>query len=192
MTRSQSVLQLSESFYNIPLPKSKVLAHIAGPSGSGKTEIAHKLTQDAPNIHFVDLDDFDYEAVSSLGWLDIPKNDYTDKMLRDLHRLIQQKVNTFIASSALPIVFVGHHEEAGYITKLSAPIKIVLNVSPKKATIRRATRFGYSKERIKQDINIGKEDLRFLRQHGYILMSPRQVYSMVMDWSKQLENGGHK
>ena len=185
-SRSYHIVKLSEAAYNLPLPKTKVLAHIAGPSGSGKTELANRLSAVAHNIHFVDLDEFDDEAVSSLGWTHVPKNDYTDEMLHKLFVLRQKRITNFIKQSYLPIVFFGHHIEAGYVTKIPTSVRILLNVSPRSATIRRAKRFDYSKERVQQDIEVGKEDVRFLRAHGYILMSPRQVYSIIMRWSQEL------
>ena len=185
-TRSQHIMEFYEAAYDIPLPRTKVLAHIAGPSGSGKTELANQLSGVIRNIVFRDLDEFDDVTIDTLGWTNIDKNDYTDHMLRQLVNYRQELISQFIQKSFQPIVFVGHHVEAGYVTLFHAPVRIVLNVSPRTAAVRRYKRYDYTKERLQRDIEIGQEDVRYLRSHGYILMSPRQVYNIMVKWSRQL------
>jgi hypothetical protein len=185
---AQHILDLYEVIGHIPLPQTKVLAHIAGPSGSGKTEISYALSKNITNIDFKDLDEFDEEAVKSFGWENIPKNDYTDTMLKRLGTKKQALLNAYLKQTRKPVIFVGHHVESDHILKFPAGVRVLLSVSPRTAALRRHKTQGYTKERLHQDIGIGKEDVTYLKTQGYIAMPPQKVYTLIMRWSKELKN----
>jgi len=178
-------IEISEAVKS--LGKKKVLAHIGGPSGAGKTELVNTLQPKVRNIRLVDLDQFDDEAVSSLGWTKTPKNDYTDKMLSTLFLDRQKRINQFISSSSKPIVFFGHTIEAGKETRIPTDTRILLSTSPRTASVRRFKTKGLSASELKDLMRAGKEDVIFLKRRGYTPMSSRKIYSLILQWSKELK-----
>lgn len=164
----------------------KVIAHISGPSGSGKTELVNILQSRVKNIHLVDLDQFDDEAIESLGWTNIPKNDYSEKMLDTLHKKRQGLIDRFIRQSSKPIIFFGHTTEAGRETHLPAHTRILLSTSPKKAAVRRGKAQKLSPQELLNLIKVGKEDVSFFRGKGYVPMTSREIYNQILVWSKEL------
>lgn len=164
----------------------KVLAHIGGPSGAGKTELVNTLQPKVKNIRLVDLDQFDDEATKLLGWEGTPKNDYTNKMLSELHKARQDLINKFIKKSSKPIVFFGHTTEAGKETKLPTTVRILLSTNPKTAAVRRGKAKGLGKKDLSDLIKTGREDVGFMKGRGYISLNSRQVYNLILNWSKEL------
>ena len=164
----------------------KVLAHVGGPSGSGKTELVNVLTPKVKNIRLIDLDMFDDEAEIELGMSNINKNSYTDAQLAAHHRMKQRLINNFITLGSKPIIFFGHIEEAGRVIKIPTSVRILLSTSPRSSAVRRGKHKDLSPTEIKELIEIGDEDVKYLKGLGYIPMSSREIYSMVLSWSKSL------
>jgi len=172
----------------LPLPKTKVLAHVAGPSGSGKTEIMNSLKPHLNNIVMKDIDEFDEEAVEKLDWKNIPKNSYTDEMLKKLFKCRQMLIDNYISANEKHIIFVGHHIESGLIHNLQNSINLLINVNPRTSALRRYKRYSYSKKRLNQDINIGRNDVEELKNLNYIPMSSSKIYKIILNWDKDLNN----
>ena len=99
----------------------------------------------------------------------------------------QALVDQFIRDSKNPIIFVGHHIEADQALRLNAPVRLLLKVSPRTAAVRRYKKYNYSTKRLKKDISIGKDDVNALKSHGYVSIPPKQVYNLIVNWSKQMK-----
>lgn len=164
----------------------KVLAHVAGPSGSGKTELVNILQQKVYNIKLMDLDEFDDRAEHVMGLFGTNKNTYTDAMLRDHHNIKQKLITQFIQRSSKPIIFFGHIEEAGRVIHIPTSIHIFLSTSPTTSAVGRYKQKQMSPEELRELIKTGQADVKFFKGLGYIPMSSRQVYSMILSWSKEL------
>ena len=165
----------------------KVLAHVAGPSGSGKTELVNTLTPIVRNISLRDLDEFDDFAAERMGMLDISKNEYSDRELYLHHTLKQNLIDQFIRSSNKPVIFFGHIEESGREIKLNTSTRILLTTSPRHAAIRRARNRNLSRKALQELIRIGYSDVKYYKSRGYVPMSSRQVYALILTWSKDME-----
>lgn len=166
--------------------EGSVLAHVSGPSGSGKTTLANLMAKDYPNIVFKDLDDFDDQAVSTLGWTDVRKNDYTDEMLKELAELRQKLMDEFVRNSVKSIIFVGHHTEGDHVLDINTSNRFLLDVDAKTAAMRawkRSQKEDPKHRRSLTDLPADEKEAQgvidFLKTNGYRTMS-------VADFSKWL------
>jgi len=179
MNRAQEILE-----YMNYVRGEKVLAHVGGPSGAGKTELVIALTPKVKNIELRDLDEFDDYAVDAMGLNGVSKNDYTNQMLLQHHRKKQHIIDNFIQKSSKPIIFFGHTEEAGNEIQLPTSVRILLSTNPRTASIRRAKNRELSPQELRDLIRTGREDIKYLRGKGYIPMTARQIYNMILFWSR--------
>jgi hypothetical protein len=168
-----------------------VLAHIAGPSGAGKTELMNAVGEKVKNFKLIDLDEFDERAEAALGWSDVPKSRYTDKMLSELHAEKQKLLDEYIRQSDKPIVFFGHHIEAENELAFPAERRILLDVSPQTAAINANRRPGKTLKDLKKDVQIGREDVEYLTGRGYEVASPRKVYRELTELSAAAPESVH-
>jgi len=157
---------------------SKVLAHIAGPSGSGKTTILNDLSKKYPSVDFKDLDDFDDKAVEILGWKNVPKKQFTDKMIKSLAAKRQELMNAYIAGSGKQIVFGGHHTEGDTVLEIPTNNKWMLDVDARTSALRAYQRsqnedqkFRRLKSELPSDTQEAQEIIDFLKTNGYKPMS---------------------
>ena len=174
--------------------KSKVLAHISGASGSGKTTLINNLSKKYKNINFKDLDDFDDLAVKQLGWDNVKKNDYTDKMLRTLANRRQKLIDDFIRKSNKPIVFAGIHVEGDNVQRIPTENRFLLNVNAKTSAWRAYKRsqtedpkYRRKKSELPLDIKDAQEIIDWLLKNGYKPMSVSQIEKEIANFSMCLK-----
>lgn len=166
---------------------AEVIGHIAGPSGSGKTTLLNKAKTLYPHLTVSDLDDFDNQAEINLKYDKIRKNDYTDVMLEKLFNERQLLLDQFIAkNNANPILFAGHHTEAGHILNIPTANRYLLPTSPRVSAMRAFEREkghhpGHERElsEIPDDIKINKETVNELLGLGYVKTKPNQILSKL-------------
>lgn len=163
----------------------EVIAHIAGPSGSGKTELADVLTLKVSNIALIDLDIFDGQTEHTMNMRHVDKDSYNLEQLHRHHQIKQRLIDEFIDTSAIPIVFFGHIEEAGNVIEVRAEHKLVLTTVHKGA-IRRGKALNLPSRRVIDLIDQGIRDIDFFIQRGYTPVTSRQVYRMILKWSMKI------
>jgi hypothetical protein len=164
---------------------NSVLAHIAGASGSGKTTLAELITKERPDLEVKDLDEFDDEAVSQLGWTKIKKNDYTDEMLKKLADLRQKLMDEHMKSVKKPIVYVGHHWEGDHKLSIPARNKYRIDVDAETSAKRAYLRSQKEKpehrrklEELPEDIEEAKQVIASLDKEGYKPLSQDKILSL--------------
>jgi shikimate kinase len=178
--------------YNINFKKwfeNEVLAHIAGASGSGKTTLGNEISDFDSSIIVKDLDEFDDESESILGYSNIMKKDYTDEMLFNLSKTKQQLMDDFIEKSTKPIIFIGHHTEGDHILHIPTKNKFLLNIDAKTSALRNYQRsqkqdpkYRKSIEEIPQDEKEANEIINWLLKNGYKPLSREQI----LQWIKKI------
>jgi adenylate kinase family enzyme len=168
---------------------SNVLCHIAGPSGSGKTTLAKKLKH--PNLVVRDLDDFDDAAVALLGWTEIPKKDFDDKMLCCLATKRQELLDEFLEEEEDLVVLVGNHREGKYIIDIPTDNRFLLDVSAEVSARRAYERSQKESPKhrrklseLPEDIKEAKDEIKWLRSRGYTAMSESAIIKWVQEHVK--------
>jgi len=175
-----------------------VIAHVAGASGSGKTTLVNRINRQTRKVLAVDLDYFDDKAVMQLGWSSVPKNQFTDEMLKALAERRQSLMDDFLLRQAKPVLLAGFHTEGIHVLDLHTDIKFILDTdaetSAKRAMVRSwsetkplgGIRTHRTKEELPQDIADAQRDIDFLLKSGYLLRSEQQVWEWVRDRSSKL------
>jgi hypothetical protein len=161
---------------------SKVLAHIAGPSGCGKTTLAQEFSKIFKTIKFKDLDVFDYEARVILGWKDVRKRTYTDEMLLALYTERQALLDSYVARSSKPVIFVGIHNEGVHVLKINTTNRFLLNTDAKTSAMRRIKRSAtaapdrqLSNDDMDQHVRQAQGTIDWLEDQGYKAMTVVQL-----------------
>lgn len=169
--------------------EGNVLFHVAGPSGAGKSTLAEKLSKLHSNVVFKDLDDFDDEAEVMLGWSNIRKNNYTDKMILKLGKLRQKLMDDFINKNDKPIVFVGNHMEGDHVLYIPTKNRFLLNVDAKTSAWRAYERsqkedpkYRRTLEELPGDEQEAQETIDDLLKKGYKPLSYDQIVQWMNDY----------
>ena len=173
------------SAFHDELEKLGVLAHISGASGSGKTTILNSLSKAHPGLVVKDLDEIDEEAEQQLGFSDIRKRNYTDKMLSSLAGRRQELLDTFLKkNSRRPVVLGGHHTEGPHVLKFPTKNRVMLDTGPVRSAWRGYLRDDTRKLReFPSDYREARETIDDLVGSGYTPVSASDIKNLV---SKQM------
>lgn len=156
---------------------ASVLAHVGGASGSGKTTLGERLSREYPQLLVKDVDEFDDAAVEALGWKDILKRKYTNKMLKEL-AVKRQELHDKWTHAALmegkKVVLVGHIREGLHTVNIPGGKKFLLDVDAE-TSARRAMarsqkeepRFRRTEAELPDDIKEAQDDIDWFKVRGY-------------------------
>lgn len=163
-----------------------VICHISGPSGSGKTTLLNKIQKLFPNVVCKDLDELDEQAENILGYSNIKKKNYSDKMLKNLFNKRQELLNKFVKNSNKPIILGGHHTEGRYVLDIHTDNKFRINIGPITSAYRAYLRSQKEDPKYKRtldelpfDIKEAKETIDELNKLNYEPKSTEEIIKFI-------------